>query len=118
VDTVVSNYDKVKEFHTSFSTQMSPALAEKLIHEEYNELLDELWAEPQRLELIAKELTDLLYVTYGLAYSLNLDIDKIFDEVHRSNMSKLGDDGNPIYREDGKILKGPNYSPANLEGLV
>lgn len=64
---------------------------------------------------LAKELADLLYVVYDAAAAFGLDIDKVFAEVHSSNMSKLGSDGKPIYREDGKVLKGPNYTPPNLE---
>lgn len=69
-------------------------------------------------ENILKELADLLYVTYGYAASFGWDIDEAFARVHESNMSKLDDDGNPIYREDGKVLKGPNYKKPNLEDLV
>ena len=64
-----------------------------------------------------KELADLLYVVYGLAVTFGLPIDEVFERVHRSNMSKLGDDGKPIYRDDGKVLKGPNYKPPTLEDL-
>ena len=66
---------------------------------------------------ITKELADLLYVTYGFAVTFGLPIDEVFERVHRSNMSKLGDDGKPIYREDGKVLKGPNYQPPELDDL-
>ena len=66
---------------------------------------------------LTKELADLLYVTYGFAVTFGLPIDEVFERVHRSNMSKLGDDGKPIYREDGKVLKGPNYEKPNLEDL-
>jgi predicted HAD superfamily Cof-like phosphohydrolase len=67
---------------------------------------------------LAKELADLLYVVYGTAVTFGIDIDKVFAEVHSSNMSKLGVDGKPIYREDGKVLKGPNYAPPNLEWVA
>lgn len=63
---------------------------------------------------LLKELCDVLYVVYGTAYRLGYDLDGAFAEVHRSNMSKLGDDGKPVYREDGKVLKGPNYRPADV----
>ena len=66
---------------------------------------------------LTKELADLLYVTYGMAVTFGLPIDEVFERVHQSNMSKLGDDGKPIYREDGKVLKGPNYQPPTLEDL-
>lgn len=67
---------------------------------------------------VAKELADLLYVVYGSAYSMGIPIDEVFAEVHRSNMSKLGEDGKPIYREDGKVLKGKNFSPADIEKVL
>lgn len=67
---------------------------------------------------VGKELADLLYVTYGSGDTMNLPMDEIYNEVHRSNMSKLGPDGKPIYRDDGKILKGPNYSPADIESVL
>ena len=65
-----------------------------------------------------KELADILYVVYGYAATYGLPIDEAFKRVHESNMSKLGDDGKPLYREDGKVLKGPNYKPADLGDLV
>ena len=64
-----------------------------------------------------KELADLLYVTYGMAVTFGLPIDEVFERVHRSNMSKLGPDGKPLYRDDGKVLKGPNYQPPKLDDL-
>ena len=64
-----------------------------------------------------KELADLLYVTYGMAVTFGLPIDEVFERVHQSNMSKLGDDGKPLYRDDGKVLKGPNYQPPKLDDL-
>jgi predicted HAD superfamily Cof-like phosphohydrolase len=66
---------------------------------------------------LTKELADLLYVTYGFAVTFGLPIDEVFERVHRSNMSKLGDDGKPIYRDDGKVLKAPNYQPPKLDDL-
>lgn len=130
-----TNYEMVREFHKAFGStldQWPPTLDEvnfrmDLIYEEKGELFDEFldhheWRPKTVAELskvrIAKELADLLYVLYGTAASLSIDIDKVFKEVHRSNMSKLGEDGKPIYREDGKVLKGPNYSEAQLELFV
>lgn len=117
-------------------------LRNKLLHEEFNELDEALWdfasaeeyvrdveVSGQQLELfpdavsedytakkraLAKELADLLYVTYGTADIYGIDLDSVFEEVHRSNMSKLGEDGKPVYREDGKVLKGPNYHEPDL----
>ena len=65
-----------------------------------------------------KELADLVYVAYQYAENLGWDLDEALDRVHKSNLSKLDENGNPIYREDGKVLKGPNYQPPNLTDLV
>lgn len=120
-----SNYDKVRDFHIAFNMKVSDepeldtedaALRLKLITEEYNEVKEAI--ENGNLVDIAKELSDLLYVVYGTAVSFGIDIDTVFDEVHRSNMSKLGSDGKPIYRDDGKVLKGANYVPADVERLL
>lgn len=128
----MTNYEMVREFHKAFNstldqwppTQDTINLRMDLIFEERGELFDEL-TEDDRFVVrdpmsinksrVAKELADLLYVTYGTAASFGIDIDKVFKEVHRSNMSKLGEDGKPIFREDGKVLKGPNYSEAQIE---
>ena len=94
----------------------------RLIDEETNEVFGEsTWRDalgkPICKQKLTKELADLLYVTYGFAVTFGLPIDEVFERVHRSNMSKLGDDGKPVYREDGKVLKGPNYEKPNLEDL-
>jgi len=109
--------DYVEEFHKTFGlvAQDHPtALDEKtkwlrirLIREEVNELLGEL--EAGNILGSAKEMADVLYVVYGTAVSMGINLDFVFDLVHESNMSKLGRDGQPIKREDGKILKGPDY---------
>lgn len=67
---------------------------------------------------IADALTDLLYVVYGAGHAFGIDLDECFLEVHESNMSKLGEGGRPIYREDGKVLKGPDYFPPNLKEIL
>ena len=67
---------------------------------------------------IADALTYLLYVVYGAGHSFGIDLDECFQEVHSSNMSKLGEDGRPIYREDGKVLKGPSFFEPDLEGIL
>lgn len=84
-----------------------------LVKEEYAEVL-----EAETAEDLLKELADLAYVTFGFAAEFGWDLDEALRRVHASNMSKLGDDGNPIYREDGKVLKGPNYEPPHLGDLV
>jgi predicted HAD superfamily Cof-like phosphohydrolase len=128
----------VREFHEAFGLPApdttplypDPALLRlriRLIREEVEEAVDELEAlvyekdansVQRRLLALLKELADLRYVTDGCAVALGLNIDAAFKEVHRSNMSKLGADGRPIYREDGKVLKGPNYSEADLTRIV
>jgi len=84
-----------------------------LIQEELNELRDAILDED--IVEIADALTDLLYVVYGAGHAFGVNLDSCYSEVHRSNMSKLGEDGKPIYREDGKVLKGPNYSAPSLK---
>ena len=84
-----------------------------LIKEEYAEVLSATDAEN-----MVKELADLVYVTFGMAAKFGWDLDEAIRRVHASNMSKLDDDGSPIYREDGKVLKGPNYEEPNLKDLV
>jgi len=93
-----------------------------LIVEEFKEFLE---AEQQLIMGLTinsadclKELADLVYVCYQYAANLGWDLDEALDRVHKSNLSKLDDNGNPIYREDGKVLKGPNYQPPNLTDLV
>ncbi len=88
-------------------------LRSRLIQEEYYEFVDAK-TDIDRLDALA----DLLYVVYGAAHALGYDIDGAFREVHRSNMSKLDSDGKPIYREDGKVMKGPNYTPPDLHPFV
>ena len=67
---------------------------------------------------VADALTDILYVTYGAGHAFGVDLDKCFDEVQRSNMSKLGEDGQPIYREDGKVMKGPHYFKPDIATIL
>lgn len=88
----------------------------ELIREEFKELSD-AYEKEDFLEVV-DALTDLLYVVYGSGAAFGVDLDKCFEEVHSSNMSKLDEYGNAIYREDGKILKGPNYFKPNLEQFI
>lgn len=124
-----TNFQKVKEFHEVMGMTIGKwppkdeelELRLNLISEEFDELETEFELEPDReydteINKVAKELADILYVTYGTAVSFGIDIDKVFAEVHKSNMSKL-EDGKPVKREDGKVLKGKNYAPPNLEQL-
>ena len=122
----MTNYEKVKEFMTQFNQKIEkyPSLVDhntamlrlNLIYEEYTELEDAV-TEKDLID-IADALTDILYVTYGTGLAYGIDLDKCFEEVHRSNMSKLGPDGNPIYREDGKVLKGINYTQPDLKSVL
>ena len=120
-------FDKVTEFHRAYGVDApsAPTLADEatrqlrisLIAEEFGEYQDALAAGD--LVKIADALADLSYVVVGSAVAHGLTrFDEIFAEVHRSNMSKLGEDGQPIRRDDGKVLKGPNWTPPQLEPLL
>ncbi len=87
-----------------------------LIAEELEEL--ELAMANNDIVEVADALTDLLYVVYGAGHAFGIDLDECFGEVHESNMSKLGEDGRPLYREDGKVLKGPHYAPPDLKRII
>jgi len=100
----------------SFSTDKINQLRISLIQEELDEL-KEAMTNNDLLE-VADALTDLLYVTYGAGHAFGIDLDKCFDEVQNSNMSKLGEDGKPIYNELGKVMKGPNYFKPDLSKFV
>jgi len=117
--------EAVHEFHTIFdvpkahpSDRQSVALRTRLISEEYREVLAAAREMPNGKEHFLKELCDLAYVIYGTAEAFGWDFDEAFRRVHESNMSKLGIDGQPIHREDGKVLKGPNYKEPYMEDLV
>ena len=123
-----NNFERVKEFMDTFGQEVKTKaewpdqdvadLRFDLIHEELNELEDAIYKPEGTLVDVADALTDLLVVVYGAGHAFGIDLDECFKEVHRSNMSKLGEDGKPIYREDGKVLKGPNYSEPDLKGIV
>ncbi len=122
-----SNTEQGKEFRAAFRAENSSSpkvrmLQKDLIVEEFKEFIA---AEPmlyrKNPELhaeVLKELADLVYVCYQYAINMEWDLDEALRLVHESNMSKLGEDGKPIYREDGKVLKGENYKPPNLTNLV
>lgn len=121
-----TNFELVGDFMEAMSQEVlhEPTIPEfntvelrlDLIREEYEELEEAV--DNHDLVAIADALTDLLYVIYGAGHSFGIDLDACFDEVHRSNMSKLGEDGRPIKREDGKVMKGPNYFPPDLESII
>ena len=122
----MSNFEDVKTFMETFSQMVrtKPQFPDEktmqlrcdLIKEELNEL--EHAMKTKNLKEVADALTDILYVTYGAGYAYGIDLDKCFKEVQRANMSKLGEDGKPIYNEKGKVMKGPNYLEPNLKQFV
>ena len=122
----MSNFDDVKTFMENFGQMVrtkpqfpdekTMRLRYDLIKEELNEL--ELAMRSKNLKEIADALADILYVTYGAGYAYGINLDKCFKEVQRANMSKLGNDGKPIYNDKGKVMKGPNYLAPNLKQFV
>ena len=100
----------------SFSTDKINKLRFDLIKEEFEELKDAI--DKKDLLEVADALTDILYVTYGAGHAFGIDLDKCFEEVQNSNMSKLDEDGKPIYNDFGKVMKGPNYYKPNLSKFV
>jgi predicted HAD superfamily Cof-like phosphohydrolase len=116
----------VREFHTVFKHTISkaPCIPSNWEHALRYKLIEEEWQEFQRAwnlrDLVAMfdALVDLIYVIYGAGLAYGLPLGRGLAEVHRSNMTKLGHDGLPIFRQDGKILKGPNYTPPNLEKIL
>tara|TARA_B100001121_G_scaffold275366_1_gene263837 strand:+ start:1601 stop:1972 length:372 start_codon:yes stop_codon:yes gene_type:complete len=100
----------------SFSTDKINKLRLNLIKEELSELTEAM--NSRDLLEVADALTDILYVTYGAGHAFGIDLDKCFEEVQNSNMSKLDENGKPIYNEVGKVMKGPNYIKPNLKKFV
>ena len=122
----MSNFSKVGTFMKTFGQEVktSPSLStdkiNKLRIELIKEELEELTEAMKNNDLleVADALTDILYVTYGAGHAFGIDLDKCFDEVQNSNMSKLSTNGEPIYNEAGKVMKGPNYFKPNLSKFV
>ena len=122
----MTNFQKVKTFMQTFGQDVksSPAFStDKINNLRYNlikEELDELKQALDNKDLleVADALTDILYVTYGAGHAFGIDLDKCFDEVQNSNMSKLGSDGKPIYNEAGKVMKGPDYFKPDLSKFI
>tara|TARA_B100000963_G_scaffold347580_1_gene354075 strand:- start:1328 stop:1669 length:342 start_codon:yes stop_codon:yes gene_type:complete len=106
---------EVKE-KAAFPEDKIASLRVELIREELAELEEAI--NKKDLKEVADALTDILYVTYGAGHAFGIDLDKCFDEVQKSNMSKLGDDGKPIYNEKGKVMKGPKYFKPDLKKFV
>ena len=122
----MSNFNKVGTFMKTFGQEVKtePSLSTEkinklridLIKEELQELTDAM--HNKDLLEVADALTDILYVTYGAGHAFGIDLDKCFEEVQNSNMSKLGENGEPIYNESGKVMKGPNYFKPDLSKFV
>ena len=116
VGTFMKTFGQEVKIKPSFSTDKINKLRIDLIKEELEELTEAM--NNKDLLEVADALTDILYVTYGAGHSFGIDLDKCFDEVQNSNMSKLGDDRKPIYNENGKVMKGPNYFKPDLSKFV
>ena len=122
----MTNFQKVGLFMKTFGQEIKtkPSLSSEkinnlrinLISEELEELKDAI--KNNDLKETIDALTDILYVTYGAGHAFGVDLDKCFEQVQNSNMSKLGDDGKPIYNESGKVMKGPNYYKPDLSKFV
>jgi predicted HAD superfamily Cof-like phosphohydrolase len=122
----MTNFERVKKFMETFGQEIKEkasfpndkitSLRHDLIKEELNELKEAI--DNKDIKEVADALTDILYVTYGAGHAFGIDLDKCFEEVQNSNMSKLGKDGKPIYNEKGKVMKGPNYFKPNLSKFV
>ena len=122
----MTNFKKVALFMNSFGQEVKTKaslssekinnLRINLIKEELEEL--SIAIKQKNIIEVADALTDILYVTYGAGHAFGIDLDKCFDEVQRSNMSKLNADGKPIYNENGKVMKGPNYFKPNFKKII
>ena len=122
----MSNFQSVKKFMQTFGQEVKDQgdfpdkniiqLRYDLIKEELDELNQAI--KERDIKEIADALTDILYVTYGAGHAFGIDLDKCFNEVQKSNMSKLGSNGKPIYNESGKVMKGPNYFKPDLNKFL
>ena len=122
----MSNFESVKRFMKTFGQEIKEkasfpndkitSLRYDLIKEELDELKEAI--DKKDIKEVADALTDILYVTYGAGHAFGIDLDKCFEEVQNSNMSKLDENGKPIYNDTGKVMKGPNYFKPNLSKFV
>ena len=122
----MTNFESVKKFMETFGQEIKEkaefpsdkitSLRHDLIKEELNELKEAI--DNKDITEVADALTDILYVTYGAGHAFGINLDKCFDEVQNSNMSKLGSDGKPIYNDKGKVMKGPNYFKPDLNKFI
>ena len=122
----MTNFNSVRKFMEVFGQEVKTKAefpTEKIIRLRYDLIKEELEEfeealKDKDLKEVADALTDILYVTYGAGHAFGIDLDKCFDEVQRSNMSKLGEDGKPIYNEHGKVMKGPKYFQPDLGKFI
>ena len=122
----MTNFKKVELFMRTFGQEIKKKsslssdninnLRINLIEEELNEFKEAI--KKKDLKEVADALTDILYVTYGAGHAFGINLDNCFEEVQKSNMSKLGDDGKPIYNEQGKVMKGPKYFKPDLKKFL
>ena len=122
----MTNFESVKKFMETFGQEIKEKasfpddkitnLRYDLIEEELNELKEAM--DKKDIKEVADALTDILYVTYGAGHAFGIDLDKCFEEVQNSNMSKLGSNGKPIYNDKGKVMKGPNYFKPDLGKFI
>ena len=122
----MTNFESVRKFMETFGQEIKKkaefpsdkitSLRHDLIKEELNELKEAI--DNKDITEVADALTDILYVTYGAGHAFGINLDKCFEEVQNSNMSKLGSDGKPIYNDKGKVMKGPNYFKPDLTKFV
>ena len=122
----MSNFESVRIFMETFGQEVKKkaefpsekitSLRYDLINEELEEFKEAI--SKKDIKEVADALTDILYVTYGAGHAFGINLDKCFQEVQNSNMSKLGEDGKPIYNDKGKVMKGPNYFKPNLKKFV
>ena len=122
----MTNFESVKKFMETFDQEIKEkasfpndkiiSLRYELIKEELEEFKDAI--DKKDIKEVADALTDILYVTYGAGHAFGINLDKCFEEVQNSNMSKLGSDGKPIYNDKGKVMKGPNYFKPDLGKFV
>ena len=122
----MTNFERVRKFMETFGQEIKEkaefpsekitSLRQDLIKEELDELKAAI--DTKDIKEVADALTDILYVTYGAGHAFGINLDKCFEEVQNSNMSKLGSDGKPIYNDKGKVMKGPNYFKPDLDKFV
>ena len=122
----MTNFSDVKKFMETFGQEVKKKAefpSDKIVKLRYDLIKEELdefeeAIKTRNLTEVADSLTDILYVTYGAGIAFGIDLDKCFNEVQRSNMSKLGKDGKPIYNESGKVMKGPDYFKPDLSKFL